>query len=125
MYRLLAAMVMAIGLVVPMTPAWTIAQEVKAAPATKQFRKPDVIYVPTPDEVVEKMLDMAKVEKGDVVYDLGCGDGRIVVAAAKRGARRPVGTSIPSVSRRRRRTSRRTRSSRTPRSSRTTSSPST
>ncbi len=47
----------------------------------------DLIYVPTPHDVVEKMLDMAKVKKGDVVYDLGCGDGRIVVAAAKRGAK--------------------------------------
>jgi tRNA G37 N-methylase Trm5 len=87
MHRLLVALVVAIGLVMSLTPAWTIAQEVKEPSASKQFRKPDVIYVPTPDEVVEKMLDMAKVEKGGVVYDLGCGDGRIVVAAAKRGAK--------------------------------------
>lgn len=37
----------------------------------------DVPYVPTPQKVVEGMLDLAKVSKGDVVYDLGCGDGRI------------------------------------------------
>ncbi len=53
----------------------------------KSARTPDVIYVPTPHEVVAKMLEMAKVTKEDVVYDLGCGDGRIVVAAAKRGCK--------------------------------------
>lgn len=46
----------------------------------------DVAYVPTPDHVVETMLDMAEVGPGDYVIDLGCGDGRIVIAAAKRGA---------------------------------------
>ena len=49
---------------------------------------PTVPYEPTPQEVVDKMLDMASVGKDDVVYDLGCGDGRIVISAAKdRGAR--------------------------------------
>jgi SAM-dependent methyltransferase len=46
----------------------------------------DVIWVPTPDELVEAMLDMAKVTLTDTVMDLGSGDGRIVIAAAKRGA---------------------------------------
>jgi len=46
-------------------------------------RRPDVIFVPTPQEVVEAMLKLAKVKKTDVVYDLGCGDGRIPVTAAK------------------------------------------
>ncbi|MBM4093960.1 MAG: hypothetical protein FJ276_31820 [Planctomycetes bacterium] len=87
MFRLFVAVVVGVGLVVSMTPTRTIAQEVKTPPAGKEFRKPDVIYVPTPYEVVEKMLDMANVRKGEVVYDLGCGDGRIVVAAAKRGAK--------------------------------------
>lgn len=49
-------------------------------------QKRDVPYVPTPDEVVEKMLDAADVGPGDYVIDLGSGDGRIVIAAAKRGA---------------------------------------
>ncbi len=53
----------------------------------KKLREPDVVFVPTPDEVVEQMLKMANVHKGDVVYDLGCGDGRLVIAAAKLGAR--------------------------------------
>jgi len=47
-------------------------------------KKPDVVYVPTPQPVVEKMLELAEVKAGDVVYDLGCGDGRIVVTAAKK-----------------------------------------
>lgn len=46
----------------------------------------DVPYVPTPEEVVDKMLDLARVGPGDYVIDLGSGDGRIVIAAAKRGA---------------------------------------
>lgn len=50
-------------------------------------------FVPTPPEVVERMLDLAGVTSADVVYDLGCGDGRIVIAAAKRGAR-AVGLDI-------------------------------
>jgi len=47
-------------------------------------RGPDVIWVPTPQIVVDKMLDLAEIKKGDVHYDLGCGDGRIVVTAAKK-----------------------------------------
>jgi SAM-dependent methyltransferase len=50
-------------------------------------RKPDIHFVPTPHEVVEVMLNLADVKEGDIVYDLGCGDGRIVIAAAKKGAR--------------------------------------
>ncbi len=53
-----------------------------------------VIYVPTPQKVVEKMLDMAKVTRQDIVYDLGCGDGRILVTAAKRYGARGVGIDI-------------------------------
>ena len=50
-------------------------------------------FVPTPEDVVERMLDVADVKKGDVVYDLGCGDGRLPIAAARRGAR-AVGIDI-------------------------------
>ena len=55
-------------------------------PPCAYIRTADVVYEPTPRGVVETMLDMAQVKRGDVVFDLGCGDGRIVVAAARRGA---------------------------------------
>jgi precorrin-6B methylase 2 len=58
-----------------------------AAQTQTTLRQPDVIYVPTRQAVVDAMLNVAKVKSGDVVYDLGCGDGRIVVSAAKLGAR--------------------------------------
>ena len=51
-------------------------------------------YVPTPDDVVIRMLELAGVTASDVVYDLGCGDGRIPIAAAKRFGARGVGTDI-------------------------------
>ena len=54
-------------------------------------RRPDVIYVPTPESVVEAMLQVANVGKNDIVYDLGCGDGRIPVTAAKKYGARGVG----------------------------------
>jgi SAM-dependent methyltransferase len=61
-------------------------------------RKPDAPqlapYVPTPLEVVERMLRLGGVTKGDVVYDLGCGDGRIPITAAKRLGARGVGVDI-------------------------------
>src|SRR5688500_10863640 len=53
-----------------------------------------VPYVPTPQEVVDRMLELAQVKKGDVVYDLGSGDGRIVVAAAKKYGVRAIGFEI-------------------------------
>ena len=65
------------------------------APAARADEKlPTVPYVPTPDEVVDKMLTMAKVNKNDVVYDLGCGDGRIVITAAKKYGARGVGIDL-------------------------------
>jgi precorrin-6B methylase 2 len=48
-----------------------------------ETRQPDVIFVPTPPQVVEAMLQMAKVRDGDILYDLGSGDGRIPIAAVK------------------------------------------
>jgi len=57
-------------------------------------RTPDVPYVPTPQPVVDKMLELAKVGKKDVLYDLGCGDGRIVITAAKQHGARGVGIDL-------------------------------
>ncbi|AEB94484.1 conserved hypothetical protein [Metallosphaera cuprina Ar-4] len=56
---------------------------------------PHVPYVPTPEKVVMKMLEIAKVGSEDVVYDLGCGDGRIIIAAVKNfGAKKAVGVDL-------------------------------
>jgi len=60
----------------------------------KERRAPDVHFVPTPQIVVDKMLEMAKVTKDDLVYDLGCGDARIVVTAAKKYGCKAVGYDI-------------------------------
>ncbi len=54
-------------------------------------------WVPSPDEVIETMLRLAKVNSRDVVYDLGCGDGRIVIAAAQHFGARAVGIDIEPV----------------------------
>ena len=67
-----------------------------AATQEAPTRRPDVIYVPTPQEVVEAMLQVANVTKDDIVYDLGCGDGRIPVTAAKKYGARGVGIEIDS-----------------------------
>jgi SAM-dependent methyltransferase len=60
-------------------------------------REPDVIYVPTPEPVVDAMLNLAEVKEGDVLYDLGSGDGRIPIAAARRFKVRGVGIDINPV----------------------------
>jgi tRNA G37 N-methylase Trm5 len=57
-------------------------------------RQPDVIYQPTPQPIVEKMLELAEVKPGDVVYDLGSGDGRIPISAAKKYGVRAYGWDI-------------------------------
>ncbi|MDW8143086.1 MAG: class I SAM-dependent methyltransferase [Armatimonadota bacterium] len=74
---------------------WLLVCIFAVAALTAQQRPPDVPYVPTPHEVVREMLRVAQVGKEDVVYDLGCGDGRIVIAAVKDfGAKRGVGVDI-------------------------------
>jgi hypothetical protein len=64
------------------------------AAKTESSKTPDVIYVPTPQPIVDRMLELAKLKKSDVVYDLGCGDGRIVVTAAKRYGVRAFGFDV-------------------------------
>lgn len=78
-------------------PFWTAA----SAEASKTEKEPvkitrplDVWYVATPHEIVDRMLFEAKVRTGDVVYDLGCGDGRMVIAAAKKFGTRGVGIDL-------------------------------
>ncbi len=71
-----------------------LTQVVPAAQVRPGLRDPDVIFVPTPQSVVDAMLKLAKVGKNDVVYDLGCGDGRIVITAAKLFGARGVGIDI-------------------------------
>jgi len=68
---------------------WAGAQEQGAA-----LRGPDVIFVPTPNLIVNTMLGLARVTKKDTVYDLGCGDGRIVITAAQKFGARGVGIDI-------------------------------
>lgn len=87
--RALAAVV-ASTLIAAQTPV--VAEQALAQPAPK--RGPDVIYVPTPPETVDAMLRLGEVKKGDVLYDLGSGDGRIPIAAAKRFGIRTVGIDI-------------------------------
>ena len=65
-----------------------------AAQTVQPRREPEVPFVPTAEEAVEAMLKLAEVKKTDVVYDLGCGDGRIVIAAAKNFGARAVGVDI-------------------------------
>jgi precorrin-6B methylase 2 len=77
------AMVVALALVAVSAPV--AAQEKPFEPVVGQAGK-DVVWVPTPQPLVEKMLDMAQVTPQDIVMDLGSGDGRNIIAAARRGA---------------------------------------
>jgi tRNA A58 N-methylase Trm61 len=74
--------------------AVVVATAVAQTQTQTERRTPDVPYVPTDESVVMKMLEMAKVTKNDLVYDLGSGDGRIVITAAQRFGARGVGIDI-------------------------------
>ncbi len=74
--------------------AWSLSGFVGAAEQPAPLRGPDVIFVPTPNDVVSAMLRLAAVTRKDTVYDLGCGDGRIVIAAAQKFGARGVGIDI-------------------------------
>jgi len=71
-----------------------LADEAKRTTSPAPDRTPDVIFVPTPQEAVDKMLMLANPKKGQLHCDLGCGDGRIVVTAAKRHGLRSIGMDI-------------------------------
>jgi ubiquinone/menaquinone biosynthesis C-methylase UbiE len=82
----------AVGVALAMTsmlPSTAGAQD-----AATKLREPDVIYVPTPQEVVDAMLALARVTSKDVVYDLGSGDGRIPITAATKYGARGIGIDI-------------------------------
>ncbi|HPA17710.1 MAG TPA: class I SAM-dependent methyltransferase [Verrucomicrobiae bacterium] len=72
-------------------PLWAEPDEVECGVETRGL---DVQFVPTPQAVVDKMLSMAGIKEGDVLYDLGCGDGRIVVTAAGRYGIKAVGFDL-------------------------------
>jgi len=72
----------------------TLVSIIVAGQSPPQRRRPDVPYVPTTDDAVVAMLKLADIKPSDVVYDLGCGDGRIVIAAAKKFGTRGVGVDI-------------------------------
>lgn len=74
-----------------LSPLAALAQDVPDTPRL------DVPYVPTPPEIVERMLNLGKVGKDDLLYDLGCGDGRIVVTAAKERRAHGVGIDLNPV----------------------------
>jgi precorrin-6B methylase 2 len=86
------------SLPVPFVPSdgWVDPYQIAPAPADARVRNPGqwAPYDPTPAEVVERMLALAGVKNGDVVYDLGSGDGRIVIAAAKKYGVKAVGFEI-------------------------------
>lgn len=86
---LLSLAVAIAGLAFEPSTAWA-----QAAQKYTDEGKKIVPYVPTPQEVVERMLELAQVKKGDVVYDLGSGDGRIVVTAAKKYGVKAIGFEI-------------------------------
>ncbi len=68
--------------------------EQQSALGPSPLRAPDVRYEPTPPDVIQVMLRLANVKPGDVVYDLGCGDGRIVIAAVRQSGARGVCVDI-------------------------------
>ena len=90
MRTLLAAVAAAsaLALVLPAAAATTAAEGQTAG------IKPDVVYIPTPQPVVDAMLELAQVKRSDVVYDLGSGDGRLVITAAKKYGATGVGIEI-------------------------------
>jgi Methyltransferase domain len=86
--------VAAAGLAVLLCATVATAQTAAPAAPTAEPRRPDVIFVPTPEDVVDEMLKVANVSGKDVLYDLGSGDGRIPITAAKRFGTRGLGIDI-------------------------------
>jgi precorrin-6B methylase 2 len=74
--------------------AFVLSVAIASAQNAEPKRQPEVPFVPTTPEAVQAMLKLAEVRKSDIVYDLGCGDGRIVIAAAKTYGAHGVGIDI-------------------------------
>ncbi len=89
----MCATLLAVSVALSATELRPTSAEAGQAAATPT-RTPDVVFVPTPEEVVDAMLKVAKVTNRDVVYDLGSGDGRIAIAAAKEHGARAIGIDI-------------------------------
>src|SRR5215510_4065323 len=85
--RIVLALAAALALAAPTA----LLSQAQRQPASQH---PDVIFVPTPQEVVEDMLRLANVQKGDVLYDLGSGDGRIAITAARKYGIKATGIDI-------------------------------
>jgi tRNA A58 N-methylase Trm61 len=83
-----------LGCILLVGATMAVAQAPAAQSPPAPNRTPDVVYVPTPEPVVDRMLEMAGVGADDVLYDLGSGDGRIPVTAAKNWGTRGVGVEI-------------------------------
>jgi len=96
MFQILSRVAAVAGLVVvPLALFSGTAEETKKSSAPA--RTPDCVYVGTPHDVIDEMVEQAAIKKGDLVYDLGCGDARILIAAAKRHGCRCVGYDINPV----------------------------
>jgi len=99
--RLLLLVLLALGLLLGSGPQSGYAQQTDTTADTTipglempSEQESDVPYVPTPEPVVDRMLELADVDETDVIYDLGSGDGRIVIRAAKTYGTRGVGIEI-------------------------------
>lgn len=88
--RLVRSLLSSLLLLTLLVPAPVAAEPGESPPP----RRPDVGYVPTPQPIVDAMLKLANVQRGEVVYDLGCGDGRAVITAARDFGARGIGVDI-------------------------------
>src|SRR5437870_1287130 len=77
-----------------LVPVMAVLVAASSAPQIPPLKPPDVIFVPTPQKVVDAMLKLARVTSTDVVYDLGSGDGRVPITAAQKYGARGVGIEI-------------------------------
>jgi 2-polyprenyl-3-methyl-5-hydroxy-6-metoxy-1,4-benzoquinol methylase len=92
--RTLIALAAALLLAAPSAAREPYGPLAQAQPRRPASQTPDVIFVPTPQDVVEDMLRLANVRRGDVLYDLGSGDGRIPITAARKYGIRAIGIDI-------------------------------